>query len=66
MGCSIAEEMCRLRIERSKRLMMESDASFKSLALDLGFRNADHFCKVFSRIEGMPPSKYVKRQLDCK
>ena len=66
MGCSIAEEISRLRIERSKRLMMESDASFKSLALDLGFRNADHFCKVFSRIEGMPPSKYVKRQLDCK
>ena len=51
MGRSIAEEISRLRIERSKRLMMETDASLKSLAVDLGFRNADHFCKVFSRIE---------------
>jgi len=61
MGCSIAEEISRLRIERSKRLMMETDASFKSLAVDLGFRNADHFCKVFSRIEKMTPSHYRRR-----
>ena len=62
MGCSIAEEISRLRIERSKRLMLETDASFKSLAVDLGFRNADHFCKVFSRIEKITPSQYRKRE----
>jgi LacI family transcriptional regulator len=62
MGCSIAEEMSRLRIERAKRLMMETDGSLKSLAVDLGFRNADHFCKVFSRIEKMTPSHYRKRE----
>ena len=62
MGCSIAEEISRLRIERSKRLMMETDASFKSLAVDLGFRNADHFCKVFSRIEKITPSQFRRRE----
>ena len=62
MGRSIAEEISRLRIERSKRLMMETDASFKSLAVDLGFRNADHFCKVFSRIEKITPSQYRRRE----
>ena len=62
MGRSIAEEITRLRIERSKRLMMETDASFKSLAVDLGFRNADHFCKVFGRIEKISPSQYRKRE----
>lgn len=62
MGCSIAEEISRLRIERSKRLMLETDASLKSLAVDLGFRNADHFCKVFSRIEKITPSQYRKRE----
>jgi LacI family transcriptional regulator len=61
MGRSIAEEISRLRIERSKRLMIETAASFKSLAVDLGFRNADHFCKVFSRIEKMTPSHYRRR-----
>ena len=62
MGCTIAEEISRLRIERSKRLMMETDASFKSLAMDLGFRNADHFSKVFSRFENITPSQYRRRE----
>ena len=58
LGRSIAEEIARLRIERAKRLMIETKASFKALAVDLGFRNADHFYKVFSRVEGMTPSQY--------
>ena len=62
MGCSIAEEISRLRIERSKRLMMETDDSFKSLAMDLGFRNADHFSKVFTRFEKITPSQYRRRK----
>ena len=62
MGCTIAEEISRLRIERSKRLMMETNASFKSLAMDLGFRNADHFSKVFSRFENITPSQYRRRE----
>jgi transcriptional regulator GlxA family with amidase domain len=62
MGCSIAEEISRLRIERSKRIMLETDASFKSIAVDLGFRNADHFCKVFSRFENITPSIYRRQE----
>jgi LacI family transcriptional regulator len=62
MGCSIAEEISRLRIERSKRLMLETDASFKSIAVDLGFRNADHFCKVFRRLENITPSTYRRQE----
>ena len=58
LGRTIAEEVARLRIERAKRLMVETEDSFKALAVDLGFRNADHFYKVFSRIEGMTPSQY--------
>lgn len=58
LGRTIAEEIARLRIVRAKRLMIETEASFKGMAVDLGFRNADHFCKVFSRVEGMTPSEY--------
>jgi len=58
LGSTIAEEIARLRIVRAKRLMIENEASFKGMAVDLGFRNADHFCKVFSRVEGMTPSEY--------
>ncbi|MEY3896327.1 MAG: Helix-turn-helix domain [Verrucomicrobiota bacterium] len=38
--------------------MVETDASMKDVAMDAGFRSADHFYKVFARIEGIPPSQF--------
>jgi LacI family transcriptional regulator len=58
MGRSIAGEITRLRVERAKRRMVETDASMKSVAIEAGFRTADHFGKVFTRIEGISPSQY--------
>ncbi len=58
LGRSIAAEITRLRIERAKRIMTETDAPMKEVAEDSGFRNADHFYKVFARVEGMPPTQY--------
>ncbi len=57
-GRSIADEITRLRLERAKRRMVETDAPMKDVATDAGFRNADHFYKVFARVEGIPPSQY--------
>ncbi|NNM30530.1 MAG: DNA-binding transcriptional regulator [Akkermansiaceae bacterium] len=58
VGRSIGAEITRLRIERAKRRMVETDAPMKDVALDAGFRNADHFYKVFARVEGIPPTRY--------
>lgn len=58
VDCTIAEEITRLRLERAKRRMVETDAPMKDVALEAGFRNADHFYKVFSRVEGLPPSDF--------
>lgn len=58
MGVSIAGEITRLRLQRARRRMVETDASMKDVAIDAGFRSADHFGKVFTRIEGMSPSRY--------
>jgi transcriptional regulator GlxA family with amidase domain len=30
----------------------------KDVAIEAGFHTADHFCKVFNRIEGLSPSQY--------
>ena len=57
-GRTIADEITRLRLERAKRRMVETDAPMKDVAIDAGFRNADHFYKVFTRIEGIPPTQY--------
>lgn len=58
VGRSIAGEITRMRLERAKRRMVETDAPMKDVALDAGFRNADHFYKVFARVEGVPPTRY--------
>lgn len=61
VGRTIAEEITRLRMERAKRRMVETDAPMKDVATDSGFRNADHFYKVFARVEGVPPTIYRER-----
>jgi LacI family transcriptional regulator len=58
MGRSIAGEITRLRLQRAKRRMVETDASMKDVAIEAGFRTADHFGKVFSRVEGLSPTQY--------
>ena len=55
---SIADEINRLRLERAKRQMIGTKASLKDIAASTGFRNSDHFSKVFSRIEGISPSHF--------
>jgi LacI family transcriptional regulator len=57
-GRTIADEITRLRLERAKRRMVETDAPMKDVAIDAGFRNSDHFYKVFMRVEGIPPTLY--------
>ena len=57
-GVSIATEIARLRLERAKRRLLETDESMKTVARQSGFRTADHFYKVFTRVEGIPPTQY--------
>ena len=58
VGRSIAGEITRLRLERAKRRLTDTDESLRDIAKESGFRVADHFYKVFARVEGMPPSQY--------
>lgn len=58
LGRSIGGEISRLRLERAKRRMVETNAPMKDVAQEAGFRNADHFYKVFVRVEGMPPTQF--------
>ena len=62
-GRTIAQEISRMRIERAKRLMVESDLSFKEPSAELGYRNSDHFYKSFLRSEGQTPSSFRKAQV---
>ena len=56
----IAKQIARMRIERAKRLIIETKGSLKSIAIECGFRNSDHLNKAFLRIEKLTPSKFRK------
>lgn len=59
---TITDEITRLRMERVKRLLLETDQSIKNLAVQSGFGNPIQMCKVFRRIEGITPSVFRKQR----
>jgi LacI family transcriptional regulator len=61
LGRSVGEEVARLRVERAKRLLAESDTPIKRLASEAGFRDAMHMCNTFKRVEGITPSAYRRQ-----
>jgi hypothetical protein len=61
LGRSIADEIARLRIERAKRLLAESNTSIKRLAAEAGFSDARQMCDSFKRIEGTTPIAYRRQ-----
>ena len=58
LGRSIAEEICRLRLARAKRLIVGTTASISSIASSAGFSNKSYFTRAFRRSEGMTPMAF--------
>lgn len=58
VGVSFREHLCRIRVEESKQLLMNTDHSLTDIALAVGFADQSYFCKVFKRIAGVTPGKY--------
>ncbi len=63
LGRPIAEEIVRLRIERVKRRLVETEDSMKAVAHASGFTSANHLYKAFIRVEGMSPVEYRRQRL---
>jgi LacI family transcriptional regulator len=58
---SIADEITRLRLERAKRLLVETFEPLKSLARSCGFTGPKQMWKVFRRVEGISPGQYRRK-----
>lgn len=51
-----------MKIEKAKEMMQEGkDDRIADIAMSLGFNNIYYFSKVFRKIEGCPPSEYLKK-----
>jgi YesN/AraC family two-component response regulator len=58
VGVSFREQLCRIRVEESKRLLRGTDYPLAAIALAMGFADQSYFCKVFKRVTGITPSQY--------
>jgi len=56
--CTIGEHVRRLRIEHACSALATTDRSLAAIALDAGFADQAHFCRVFRRHIGTSPSEY--------
>lgn len=54
-GLPLHEYILREKLRRAKAMLAEGDMPLTEIAQTLGFCDASHFSRVFSRREGMPP-----------
>jgi LacI family transcriptional regulator len=60
-GRRVFAEIRRLRIERAKRLLLDSDLPLKQVAREAGFRTPVHMYQVFLQFVQTAPSDFRKQ-----
>lgn len=63
---SVSEEVRRLRLEATKRLLAEPDKQIGEIARITGFATPSHMARAFSKRMGVTPSAYRKLVLGAK
>ncbi|MGV7224982.1 MAG: DNA-binding transcriptional regulator [Nitrospinales bacterium] len=59
-GKSVQKEICRLRIERIVRMLIETDMSITQIAIAMNFSGIEHIGRYFKNEMGMSPLRYRK------
>ncbi|MBQ9087114.1 MAG: helix-turn-helix transcriptional regulator [Clostridia bacterium] len=49
------------RVEKAKKLLVDSAGSVEEIALAVGFANSSYFCKVFKTTTGLTPSEFAEK-----
>jgi AraC family L-rhamnose operon regulatory protein RhaS len=57
-GCTPMEYLTRLRMERAKTLLRETDLKIIDIAFACGFSSSQYFANLFRRAAGLTPSAY--------
>ena len=58
MGCTVSDYLMRRRLKNAVLLLMSTDQSVISVAMDSGFRNVSYFNRTFHKHYGLPPGQY--------
>lgn len=67
-GVTIIDYLNRMRIERAKLLLLNTDDPVVEIAIEAGFNSRQHFTRVFTSLEHISPQEYrrEKRSLEDK
>ena len=57
-GISITEYITRVRVEKSKKLLLEDNASLAYISGQCGFKDQSYFTKVFKKETGVSPKRF--------
>lgn len=58
VGASFRDHLNRIRVEESKRLLLDPKITLADIAISMGFPDQSYYCKVFKKIVGVTPGKY--------
>jgi len=60
-GCTVNSYVTRLRMDRARSLLADSDMTVTEIAGLLGFRDENYFGRVFKKHTGLSPMQYRKK-----
>jgi AraC-like DNA-binding protein len=60
LGLSPGSVLRHVRIERAKRILIESDLTLKEIANECGYRSENTLCIAFHRATGMAPKQFQR------
>ena len=58
VGISFTDYVSRVRIEKSKNLLLNPNLRVSEIAYEIGFQSLTHFNRVFKRVIGQSPTEY--------
>ena len=58
VGTNFRDHLNWIRVEESKRLLLNKDFALADIALSMGFPDQSYYCKVFKKFVGVTPGKY--------
>ena len=61
LGRTIKAEITRVRIDRAKLLLQETELPVGKVATRTGFSEPKYFCEVFRKAEGVTAGEYRKK-----
>jgi AraC-like DNA-binding protein len=58
LGFTVGDDLTKVRVDRAKRLLDESEYPISQIAQEVGFSDQSYFTKVFKKLEQCTPREF--------